>query len=123
MPEDPNKNSSKDEEDNKRVLQFIEDVTCNAEEVQKRVLNEILSKNAGVEYLQRHGFYSYEQTTIHQEFKKMIPVVKYEDLKPDIDRIANGDTSPILCSQPISEFLTRLVQFFIPLPNNYIYID
>lgn len=121
MPEDPNKNSSKDEEDNKRVLQFIEDVTCNAEEVQKRVLNEILSKNAGVEYLQRHGLCSYEQTTIHQEFKKMIPVVKYEDLKPDIDRIANGDTSPILCSQPISEFLTRLVQFLFHGKTN-IYI-
>ncbi|CAN4103423.1 unnamed protein product [Withania somnifera] len=35
-----------------------------------------------------------------------MPVVTYEDLKPDIDRIANGDRSSILCSQPVSEFLT-----------------
>ncbi|PKI46411.1 hypothetical protein CRG98_033187 [Punica granatum] len=36
----------------------------------------------------------------------VIPVVMFEDLKPDIDCIAEGDTSPILCSQTISEFST-----------------
>ncbi|KAI8011713.1 Indole-3-acetic acid-amido synthetase GH3.6 [Camellia lanceoleosa] len=112
MPEAPNKNitAEKDsvvedciEETNKKALQFIEDVTSNADEVQKRVLAEILSRNAGVEYLRRHGL---NGETDRQSFKKLMPVVTYEDLQPDIDRIANGDTSPILCSQTISEFLT-----------------
>ncbi|CAK9161391.1 unnamed protein product [Ilex paraguariensis] len=88
---------------NKKALQFIEDVTNNAEEVQKQVLNEILSRNANVEYLTRHGLNGHRD---HETFKKVMPVVTYEDLQPAIDRIANGDTSPILCSQPISEFLT-----------------
>ncbi|KAK8312939.1 hypothetical protein V6Z12_D01G075800 [Gossypium hirsutum] len=35
-----------------------------------------------------------------------MPVITYEDIQPHIDRIANGDTSPILSSNPISEFLT-----------------
>ncbi|KAL0399314.1 UNVERIFIED_CONTAM: Indole-3-acetic acid-amido synthetase GH3.6 [Sesamum radiatum] len=35
-----------------------------------------------------------------------MPVITYEDILPDINRIANGDKSPILCSEPISEFLT-----------------
>ncbi|KAA8524529.1 hypothetical protein F0562_010952 [Nyssa sinensis] len=100
MPEDP-KNSLN--ETNKKALQFIEDVTNNADEVQKRVLNEILSRNANAEYLRRHGLNGH---TDYQTFKEVMPVVTYEDLQPDIDRIANGDSSPILCSQPISEFLT-----------------
>ncbi|XP_041004746.1 indole-3-acetic acid-amido synthetase GH3.6-like [Juglans microcarpa x Juglans regia] len=88
---------------NRKALQFIEEVTSNADEVQKQVLSEILSRSANVEYLQRYGL---DGRTDRETFKKVVPVVTYEDLKPDIDRIANGDTSPILCSKPISEFLT-----------------
>ncbi|KZV55968.1 hypothetical protein F511_21587 [Dorcoceras hygrometricum] len=44
--------------------------------------------------------------TDREAFKRTIPVVSYEDVLPDINRIANGDKSPILCSEPISEFLT-----------------
>lgn len=110
MPEAPNISSNNQEkfldDKNKQVLQFIEDVTNNAGEVQNKVINEILSRNAGVEYLQRYGF---NGKIDHETFKKTIPIVTYDDLKQDIDRIANGDNSPILCSEPISEFLTRLV--------------
>ncbi|KAJ4839052.1 hypothetical protein Tsubulata_037793 [Turnera subulata] len=88
---------------NSKALQFIEDVTSNAGDVQERVLAEILSRSASVEYLQRHGL---NGCTDKETFKKVVPVVTYDDLKQDIDRIANGDTSPILCSKPISEFLT-----------------
>ncbi|KAL6535757.1 hypothetical protein OROHE_012601 [Orobanche hederae] len=90
-------------EKNKKKLEFIEDVTRNADEVQKRVLAEILSRNAHVEYLKRHGL---EGLTDIETFKKIIPVVTYEDILPDISRIASGDKSPILCSDPVSEFLT-----------------
>ncbi|XP_059450357.1 indole-3-acetic acid-amido synthetase GH3.5-like [Corylus avellana] len=100
MPEAP-KNVS--EHGERKALEFIEEVTSNADEVQKRVLGEILSRSANVEYLRRHGL---NGQIDRLTFKKVVPVVGYEDLKPDIDRIANGDTSPILCSQPISEFLT-----------------
>ncbi|GFZ12447.1 auxin-responsive GH3 family protein [Actinidia rufa] len=88
---------------NKKSLEFIEDVTANADEVQRRVLAEILSLNAGVEYLERHGLCG---RTDREAFKNLIPVIQYEDIQPQINRIANGDKSPILCSQPISEFLT-----------------
>lgn len=107
MPEAPNSTLETQDhnliEKNKKVLQFIEDVTDNADDVQKQVLAEILARNASVEYLKRHGL---EGHTDRESFKKLVPVISYEDLKPDVDRIANGDLSPILCSQPISEFLT-----------------
>ncbi|XP_057980031.1 indole-3-acetic acid-amido synthetase GH3.6 [Malania oleifera] len=90
-------------EKNKKALQFIEDVTANADQVQKRVLAEILTRNAHADYLQRHGLSGH---TDRDTFKKTMPVITYDDLQPDVTRIANGDTSPILCSHPISEFLT-----------------
>ncbi|GMJ05163.1 Gretchen Hagen3.6, DWARF IN LIGHT 1 [Hibiscus trionum] len=88
---------------NKRTLQFIEDMTSNADEVQKNVLEQILSRNAHVEYLQTHGL---NDRTDRESFKNIMPVITYEDIQPYVERIANGDTSPILCSKPISEFLT-----------------
>lgn len=93
-------------ERNDKALQFIEDVTSNPDQNQKRVLAEILSRSAHCEYLQRHGLNGH---TDRETFKKIMPVIAYEDIQPDINRIANGDKSPILCRDPISEFLTRYV--------------
>ncbi|CAK8535207.1 unnamed protein product [Lathyrus sativus] len=90
-------------EKNKKVLDFIENVTTHADEIQKKVLAEILSHNANVEYLQRHCL---NGQTDSETFKKLIPIITYDDIKNDINRIANGDTSPILTSNPISHFLT-----------------
>lgn len=103
MPEAPG-DSIDIAEKNKKILDFIEDVTENAGEVQKNVLREILSRNANVEYLSRHGL---NGQTDRNTFKNLIPVVTYEDIQRDVNRIANGDTSPILTSNPITEFLTR----------------
>lgn len=109
MPEAPKKSPHKISSDfsvsekNTKALQFIEDVTSKPDDIQKLVLSEILSRNAHVEYLRRHGLAG---ETDRDTFKKIIPVIKYEDIQPDINRIANGDKSPILCSHPISEFLT-----------------
>ncbi|KAI4390122.1 hypothetical protein MLD38_002268 [Melastoma candidum] len=100
MPEAPKNHLP---EKNRSALQFIEDVTSHADLVQRRVLSEILSRNASVEYLLRHGL---DGRTDPESFKRILPVITYDDLHPDISRIANGDTSPILCSLPISEFLT-----------------
>ncbi|XP_058081260.1 probable indole-3-acetic acid-amido synthetase GH3.1 [Magnolia sinica] len=86
-----------------KALQFIEEMTRNTDMVQEKVLAEILSQNAETEYLQR---YELDGATDRDTFKSKIPVVTYEDLQPDIQRIANGDRSPILSAHPISEFLT-----------------
>ncbi|KAK1370032.1 indole-3-acetic acid-amido synthetase GH3.6 [Heracleum sosnowskyi] len=88
---------------NNESLESIEYLTRNADTIQKQVLSEILTRNAGVEYLQRHGL---DGRTDIDSFNKFVPISTYEDIKPDINRIANGDKSPILCSHPISEFLT-----------------
>ncbi|GMI98029.1 hypothetical protein like AT5G43100 [Hibiscus trionum] len=86
-----------------KALQFIEEMTKKVDSVQQRVLREILSRNAETEYLKR---FSLNGATDREAFKSRIPVVTYEDLQPDIQRIANGDKSPIFSVHPISEFLT-----------------
>ncbi|KAJ6833021.1 putative indole-3-acetic acid-amido synthetase GH3.8 [Iris pallida] len=84
-------------------LRFIEEMTTNVDAVQEKVLAEILSRNAETEYLRR---YELGGATDRKNFKAKIPVVTYEDLQPEIQRIANGDRSAILSAHPISEFLT-----------------
>ncbi|KAM7507152.1 hypothetical protein LguiA_017605 [Lonicera macranthoides] len=86
-----------------KALEFIEEMTRNADPVQEKVLGEILSRNGKTEYLQR---FQLKGATDRDTFKSKVPVVTYEDLQPEITRIANGDRSPILSSHPISEFLT-----------------
>ncbi|KAI3865588.1 hypothetical protein MKX03_036858, partial [Papaver bracteatum] len=85
----------------KKALEFIEEVTTNTDEVQKRVLYEILSISSHVEYLQKHGLNGH---TDRETYRNVIPIATYEDLKPYIERIANGDASPILCGRPVTNF-------------------
>ncbi|KAK1324791.1 Indole-3-acetic acid-amido synthetase GH3.6 [Acorus calamus] len=103
MPEAPKEAPAGSAEANERALMFIEDVTERADEVQRRVLTEILSHSTEAEYLLRHGLAG---RTDRESFKRHLPLVTYEDLQPYINRIAAGDSSPVLCGRPISEFLT-----------------
>ncbi|KAG7641768.1 GH3 family [Arabidopsis suecica] len=86
-----------------KALRFIEEMTRNVDFVQKKVIREILSRNSDTEYLKRFGLKGF---TDRKTFKNKVPVVTYDDLKPEIQRIANGDRSMILSSYPITEFLT-----------------
>ncbi|CAI9294548.1 unnamed protein product [Lactuca saligna] len=90
-------------EKHKEAIQFIEKMTRNTDKVQANVLAEILSRNADTEYL---GLYNLNGATDRETFKSKIPIVTYDDLQPIIQRIADGDRSPILSAHPISEFLT-----------------
>ncbi|VVB09919.1 unnamed protein product [Arabis nemorensis] len=86
-----------------KALKFIEEMTRNPDSVQEKVLGEILSRNSDTEYLKR---FDLNGSIDRKTFKNKVPVVTYEDLKPEIQRISNGDRSPILSSHPITEFLT-----------------
>ncbi|KAE8699991.1 Indole-3-acetic acid-amido synthetase GH3.2 [Hibiscus syriacus] len=73
-----------------KALQFIEEMTRNVDSVQQRVLREILSRNAETEYLKRFGL---NGATDRETFKSRIPVAGYENIQPDVQRVANGDNS------------------------------
>ncbi|KAK6159258.1 hypothetical protein DH2020_006572 [Rehmannia glutinosa] len=86
-----------------KALQFIEEMTRNADSVQENVLAQILTRNAQTEYLKGLNL---NGATDRETFKSKVPMVTYEDLQPLIQRIANGDRSPIFSAHPVSEFLT-----------------
>ncbi|EPS59124.1 nt-gh3 deduced protein, partial [Genlisea aurea] len=90
-------------ESDAKALLFIEEMTRNADAVQEEVLALILSRNAETEYLKS---FNLDGATDRKTFKSKIPIATYEDLRPLIQRIANGDRSPILSAIPVSEFLT-----------------
>ncbi|KAJ6828222.1 indole-3-acetic acid-amido synthetase GH3.8 [Iris pallida] len=90
-------------EEHARKLALVEDMTTNTDLVQERVLKEILAQNGETEYLKR---FELGGATDRETFKARVPLVTYEDIQPDIQRIANGDRSAILSALPISELLT-----------------
>ncbi|CAN8283978.1 unnamed protein product [Cochlearia groenlandica] len=87
-----------------KALRFIKEMTRNVDLVQKKVIKEILSRNSDTEYLKRFGLKGC--VTNRKLYKNKVPVITYDDIKPEIQRIANGDRSMILSSYPINEFLT-----------------
>ncbi|KAH9624956.1 hypothetical protein KSS87_001552, partial [Heliosperma pusillum] len=82
-------------------FRFIDELTSNCDDVQAKVLAEILSRNLETEYLKRHDLS--KDCMDRETFKSKVPVISYDDIKHDIERIYNGDLSPILTTQPISE--------------------
>ncbi|CAH8355080.1 unnamed protein product [Eruca vesicaria subsp. sativa] len=81
-------------------LIVLEELTSKAKQIQEDVLTKILKANANTEYLQRF----LQGSSDKELFKKNVPVVSYEDVKPYIDRVANGEPSDIISGEPITAF-------------------
>ncbi|EOA37511.1 hypothetical protein CARUB_v10011685mg [Capsella rubella] len=82
-------------------LKDLEEVTSNAKQIQDDVLKEILTLNANTEYL--HRFLN--GSTDKDLFKKNVPIVSYDDVKPYIERVANGEPSDVISGGPITRFI------------------
>ncbi|XP_027098422.1 putative indole-3-acetic acid-amido synthetase GH3.9 [Coffea arabica] len=87
-----------------KALKELEKLTANAAEVQEEALKMILTQNKGTEYLNKYmaGVESKSQVP---HFKRCVPVTTYKDVRPYIQRIANGDNSNLITSQPVTEML------------------
>ncbi|XWS68720.1 hypothetical protein CRYUN_Cryun04dG0115900 [Craigia yunnanensis] len=77
---------------------ILEDLTRNADQFQQNLLEEILTKNAGTEYLK-----SFLDGHADKDlFRKNVPITNYDGIKPYIERIVvNGEPSDILLAEPI----------------------
>ncbi|XP_019094232.1 PREDICTED: 4-substituted benzoates-glutamate ligase GH3.12-like isoform X2 [Camelina sativa] len=78
----------------------LEALTSNAKQIQDDVLKQILTLNANTEYLQRYLHGSSDK----ELFKKNVPVITYEDVRPYIERVANGEPSNIISGNSITGF-------------------
>ena len=88
-----------------RVIDEFEEMTRNADQVQKQTLKEILHKNKSAIYLQNFGING--NTTDPEAFKALVPLVTDLDLEPYIKRMVDGDTSPILTALPVPAISLR----------------
>ncbi|CDY25887.1 BnaA05g14780D [Brassica napus] len=81
-------------------LSSLEELTLNAEQIQDDLLEKILRLNSNTEYLRRflHG------SNDKELFKKNVPLANYEDVKPYIERVANGEPSDLISGGPVTRF-------------------
>ncbi|TVU22907.1 hypothetical protein EJB05_32628, partial [Eragrostis curvula] len=81
------------------VIAEFERLTRDAAAVQRETLRRILVENADVEYLQGLGL---NGRTDPDSFRACVPLATHADLEPYIARIADGDTSAVLTSKPVT---------------------
>lgn len=87
-----------------RVIEDFEAATKDAERVQRETLTKILEENGESEYLQGLGLGGRTDT---ESFKSCVPLVTHKDLEVYIQRIADGEGSPILTGKPIETISLR----------------
>ena len=99
----PNADHSLAKQIQENVLTKILKANANAKQIQEDMLEEILRSSANTEYLRRflHG------SSDKELFKKNVPVVTYEDVKPYMERVANGEPSDVISGEPITQFFIR----------------
>jgi jasmonic acid-amino synthetase len=95
MPEMPDELISYEQ-----IIDKFEAMTKDAESVQRETLKAILERNSGTEYLQKWNLNG--RFDDPQHFKSCVPLVTYADMALYIQRIADGDTSPVLTTDRIS---------------------
>ncbi|RHN40219.1 putative GH3 family protein [Medicago truncatula] len=82
-----------------KFIQEFEALSTDAEKVQMNTLKRILEDNASAQYLQNLGL---NGKTDPESFKACVPLVTHKDSEPYINRIIDGDASPILTTKPIT---------------------
>lgn len=87
------------------VIDWFENVSGNAGHVQTETLRRILELNFGVEYLKKWlgdiKIQEVDACALESLFTSLVPLVSHVDLEPYIQRIADGDTAPLLTQQPM----------------------
>uniref|UniRef100_A0A0D3HJ23 Uncharacterized protein n=1 Tax=Oryza barthii TaxID=65489 RepID=A0A0D3HJ23_9ORYZ len=98
MLEEEDKLMSREDEE-EEIMAWFERTTRDAADVQRETLRRILAENAGVEYLRELGLAG---LTDAGSFRARVPVVTHADLDPYIQRVADGDASPVLTAKPVT---------------------
>lgn len=92
--------------DPKEFIEEFEALTKDAGRVQKDTLRKILEENGTSEYLQKWGL---DGKTDPESFAECVPLATHSDLEPYIQRIMDGDVTPILTGKPIKTISLRYI--------------
>ena len=69
----------------------------------KLLLDTIVIPNAQCEYGREHGFAA---VTDPDAFRRLVPLVDYEQLRPAVERIARGERGVLTAERPLALFRT-----------------
>lgn len=99
------------------ITAWFDRVSEKAGLVQTETLRRILELNWGVEYLQKWlgdiNIQDIDACALESLYTSLVPLASHADLEPYIQRIADGDTTPLLTQQPITTLSLRyLLSFF-----------
>uniref|UniRef100_A0ACD5VN45 Uncharacterized protein n=1 Tax=Avena sativa TaxID=4498 RepID=A0ACD5VN45_AVESA len=81
------------------VIAEFDRLTRDAANVQEETLRRILAENGAAEYLQRLGLAG---RTDPDSFRAYVPLATHADLEPYINRIVDGDATPVLTAKPVT---------------------
>ncbi|KAF5754487.1 putative GH3 family protein [Helianthus annuus] len=88
------------------MMRWFQEVARNARNVQAETLKTILEMNHGAEYLKKWlgdiDVHNMDAEALQSLYESMVPLASHADLDPYIQRIADGETSPLLTKQPIT---------------------
>ncbi|XP_073005066.1 indole-3-acetic acid-amido synthetase GH3.10 [Typha latifolia] len=96
-----------DQQIHDEVVDWFEGIAENAGQTQTHTLQRIIQLNHATEYLRRYfgddlRVRDMDPAELESLFTSVVPLVSHPDLDPYIQRIADGDSSPILTSEPIT---------------------
>ncbi|KAL9322491.1 hypothetical protein ACSQ67_010544 [Phaseolus vulgaris] len=109
------------------IITWFEDVSKNAGFVQTQTLCNILKQNCRVEYLKKwlgsYNISDMDACELESLFTSLVPLASHADFEPYIQKIADGDTTPILTQQPmttlsLSSGTTEGRQKFVPFTRH-----
>ncbi|GAB4824994.1 hypothetical protein Ancab_007867 [Ancistrocladus abbreviatus] len=99
--------SSEDGDSDGDIIGWFDDVSENASLVQNETLRRILEVNCRVEYLRKWlgediKVEELEGSRLESLYTSLVPVISHADIESYIQRIADGETTPLLTQHPIT---------------------
>ncbi len=82
----------------KQTADRYERATLHPTEMQAQKLLSIVRKNEGTEYGKRYGFSSIRNIS---DYQKQVPVIKYEDIRDDVERVVAGEKNILTAENPV----------------------
>lgn len=94
------------------IVEWFEGVAENAGAVQARTLRRIIELNRGTEYLRKWlgddvRVADMGPAELEALYASAVPLASHADMEPYIQRIADGDSSPVLTNDPITMLSLR----------------
>lgn len=79
------------------LVQLFMGACSSVEHSQRRVLMDIIQRNAGTEFGKAHGFASMNSV---EDFRRHVPVCEWADFEPYAHRMEHGETDLLFAGQP-----------------------